>query len=279
MKGYIHIDNSCFTEMHLTPTEAVLYSLVKGYCSHGQKFERKVEDIAKQVNMSDCGIRRAFNRLVKGGYLKKERKQLGVEYKLSDEWKERVVQSTEQVRYKVPRRTVQSTEQERYKVPNTPFNNKLDNNNSLNKENFGEFEGLVLEIFTEHYRNTHSHEYAPNYATLTTATRNVCDNIRRCMEGDKYVCDIETFRAYFAQWLALAWQKTDEWHRQRWSMEFVNSQFNYFNTQVNNGDTSTTNREQRGGGVSDEYIAKQLDKIARSRARRAAESGTPAEGR
>jgi len=279
--GYIHIDQTCFVEMNLNPTEAVLYSLVKGYCIHGQKFEVKVDDIAKRVNMTERGVRKVMDRLIERGYLTKERKQLGVEYKLSAEWRSRTEQSSEQERNKVPRRTEQSSEQERNKVPNTPIiiNN---NNKTYNKEGEGVFYGAILEIFVEHFRSSHGgREYTPNFTTMSTAAHNIIDNIKTCMTGDKYLTDIDTFKAYFSQWIQLAWQKTDDWHRERWSLEFLNSQFTYFNNIINQNGTSTTqsnpNRQQRGG-VSDDYIAKQFDKIARSRAARAAGSNDPTAG-
>ena len=97
--GYIHIDQTCFEEMNLNPTEAVLYSLVKGYCIHGQKFEVKVDDVAKRVNLTERGVRKVMDRLIERGYLTKERKQLGVEYKLSAEWRSRTEQSSEHTYY------------------------------------------------------------------------------------------------------------------------------------------------------------------------------------
>jgi hypothetical protein len=281
--GYIHIDSSCFTEMHLTPTEAVLYSLVKGYCAHGQKFERKIDEIALQVNMSTRGVRKAFDRLVDGGYLTKVRKQFGMEYQLTSEWNVRTAQSAERDRNKVPRRTAQSAEQDRHKVPNTPY--IINNNNNSNKAEEGSFfYGVTLEVFIEHFKLTHGgREYTPNFMTMSNAANNIMDNIKISMTNDKYVCDIDTFRSYFSQWIQLAWQKTDDWHRERWSMEFVNSQFTYFNNLINskNGNQSSNNasRQQRGSGVSDDYIAQQFDKIARSRAARAAGGDDPTSSR
>jgi predicted transcriptional regulator len=282
--GYIHIDNTCFSEMHLTPTEAVLYSLVKGYCANGQRFERKVSEVAEQVNMSERNVRYTFNKLCDQGFLTKERKQLGVELKLSSAWKDpnSSAKIAEQERQKLQDSSAKIAEQERQKLPNSPY--IINNNNKPNNNGGGEFYGAVLDIFVEHYKITHEgREYTPNFSTMSTAANNIMDNIKVCMTTDKYVCNLDTFRSYLSQWLQLAWAKTDDWHRERWSMEFVNSQFTYFNNLINskNGNQSSNNasRQQRGSGVSDDYIAQQFAKIARSRAAREAGGDDPTSSR
>jgi len=232
-KGYIHIDYACFSEMHLNTTEAVVYSLVAGYCNAGKRFENRIDDMALTLNMTGRGLRKVLTRLCDGGYLAKERKRFSVEFILCDDWKNK---STSTAKSKTEKQSKSSNQR-----PSEPLSS------------IGQYEAIILETFTQHYAQTHNGQaYAPNFMTITSVTRNLVDSLRSAMQHDNYVCNPDTARTYFEQWLGVAWQRADAWHRQRWSMEFVNSQFNYFHNIVTNG-TASDNNESIGGFTADDF--------------------------
>lgn len=286
--SYIHIDKSCFEEMKLTPTAAVIYSLIAGYCNHGRTFDMKIEDIACYVNMSEHGVRKTLDRLCCGGYIVKERRQFNLILKTSDEWKStdknvtkcrtRTSQSDGQDSHKVTRRKEQSDEQDSHKVTNTHYIiNNYNKPNNIGGED--PLYGILVEIFCEFYRVVFKKEYKKNNLTFTTAAINVLDNLKMSMVQDGYVADPDTFRLYTEQWMKKAYTNSEDFHRKRWSIEFINSQFNYLDNVVNNPTNGNRDTHNQPTEISDDYIAEQYSKIARSRAARAAgEAGSGASG-
>jgi len=284
---YIFIKKEVFSEMHLSGNDAILYSLIAGYCENGVPFDMRIEDIARRVNLSNSGVRSMIDSLCERGFIEKERKQFCNVYNISDNWRKPIFEIAKKCHSRKPKSSTQDSQKiavgslksstpDSQTLANTHYNNNYIYNNPITSGGKGDFYGLFLEIFCSHYRSEKNIEYIPNNQTQTTAGRSLVEKIKTTMVHDGYVADEDTFKRYFSQWLDLAYKRSDNFVRERWTTEWLDKNFNYFNSIVNNNEYRQAQQHNRSnqGGISDDYVMRQFQKIANSRAR-ADGSGSP----
>lgn len=284
MKGYIHIDGDVFSEMGLSPTEAVIYSLISNYCRDGMTFDRRLCDIAESINMSDRGFRKALGRLVEAGYLKKNRAPMRVVFsaavttenqgeisykKCTKSGSERTEQSSaleeELCSEQSSERTEQSSEKSRHKVPNTPYIITI-NTNPLIKGRVGDekkttskneekkvqkleeapgYWFYVIEGLACFYEDVIGRTYVPNWSTQTTSAKDVHMKVMHVASANGWPTTPDGLASWWDQFLRIGYDAADQFLRNRWDLDTINRQFNQIINMINNNSKSTQNERRQ----------------------------------
>lgn len=280
---YISINTRLFSEYGFSCEEAVLYAVVR-FHDKGEGKEWKLTELASMLNVTEKRLRSMLiPRLVESGWIIKRKTSFGLILKV-DRWKDyrlRCGHTSVQNRTdgECPKMDTQSVQKRTHECPktdtqsvqnrtDTPIINKYINNKDINKGEKGNFSeenqcsfnnslppqqdpsGVISQGISDFYQQNLNCPYIPHFASHTTDCHDIYNKIGQLLQFDNLEVSDTTVGEYWRTFLRKAYNCSNSWMREHFSLTNINRQFSNIITQIKNHAKS---------GPTDDYIERQAE--------------------
>lgn len=281
---YISINTRLFSEYGFSCEEAMLYAVVR-FHDKGEGKEWKLTELSSMLNISYKTLRKkVLPRLVKSGWIVKKRTSFGIILKV-DRWKDYELRrgpsdcpewDTHVIGPNGTHCLAQTGHTDWSKWDNqigpngtnTPIINKYINNKDINKGEKGNFSeenqcsfnnsqppqqdpsGVISQGISDFYQQNLNCPYIPHFASHTTDCHDIYNKIGQLLQFDNLEVSDTTVGEYWRTFLRKAYNCSNSWMREHFSLTNINRQFSNIITQIKNHAKS---------GPTDDYIERQAE--------------------
>lgn len=249
-KLFIHIDASELTE-ELPGNKTMLYYLVRRM----GMVRMSVDELAQLFHVSRRSVINWLDELVSDEYIRKS-------YKSGKQLILQVNNSAKFAQSKVKKLHNQKcnncTNDSAEVAPSTIYKNNILSNRVNNVENTpqcevpkAEYYEYISEGIEAFYEGRFKRPYAPNWATHTTNAKELSGKVDTMLRSEGMELNDENRRTWWWGFLSRGYDAGDQYHRDNFTLDTLNKQFNNFLNKIQNGKS-----RQKPADQDAEYLAR-----------------------